>query len=708
MNITFQSFDTQYGPTVAYAIIMTTDLSGSKPTEGSLSKTYNDFKNGLTRTYVTSVIENIQKADQSNKISAHVGDGTVSRGYVNGPLDPALSYKVYIAGFTAINYDTATDTINEDKSTATVTSFYGSASTTTTITAKRSPAEIPGGVQFVRSYSGDAMNITFQSVDTSYGSTVVYAVIMTTDFSDNKPTKGSFEKTYNDFRNRLTNTYVTSVIEQQNIENTDQSKRINVRVGDGSVSRGYINGPLDPALRYRVYIVGFTDINYDPATNTINEDLSTATVTSFSGPAEIPGGVQIVRSYSGDAMNITFQSVDTSYGSTLVYAVIMTTDFSDNKPTKGSFAKTYNDFRNRLTNTYVTSVIEQQNIENTDESNRINVHVGDSSVSRGYINGPLDPALRYRVYIVGFTDINYDPATNTINEDQSTATVTSFSGSTSTTTTFETGPVEIPGGVQIVRSYSGDAMNITFQSVDTSYGSTVVYAVIMTTDFSDNKPTKGSFAKTYNDFRNRLTNTYVTSVIEQQNIENTDQSNRINVHVGDGSVSRGYINGPLDPALRYRVYIVGFTDINYDPATNTINEDQSTATVTSFSGSASTTTTFETGHAEKPSSLQTVRSSSGEAMNITFQSLDTSFGLTEAYAIIMTTDFSDNKPTKGSLAKTYNDFKKGLTRTYVTSVIEQQNIQKADELNKMNVYVGDGTVSRGYTNGPLDPALNYR
>ncbi|PIO27321.1 hypothetical protein AB205_0128150 [Aquarana catesbeiana] len=95
-------------------------------------------------------------------------------------------------------------------------------------------------------------------------------------------------------------------------------------------------------------------------------------------------------------------------------------------------------------------------------------------------------------------------------------------------------------------------------------------------------------------------------------------------------------------------------------------------------------------------------------MNITFQSLDTSFGLTEAYAIIMTTDFSDNKPTKGSLAKTYNDFKKGLTRTYVTSVIEQQNIQKADELNKMNVYVGDGTVSRGYTNGPLDPALNYR
>lgn len=47
--------------------------------------------------------------------------------------------------------------------------------------------------------------------------------------------------------------------------------------------------------------------------------------------------------------------------------------------------------------------------------------------------------------------------------------------------------------------------------------------------------------------------------------------------------------------LTFRVYLVGFTAISYDSATDTINEEQSTATVTSFSGSASTTTIFGTG-----------------------------------------------------------------------------------------------------------------
>ncbi|PIO16041.1 hypothetical protein AB205_0187560, partial [Aquarana catesbeiana] len=280
-------------------------------------------------------------------------------------------------------------------------------------------------------------------------------------------------------------------------------------------------------------------------------------------------------------MNITFQSFETSSGPTEAYAILVTTDLHVDKPTKGSLSKTYDDFKNGLTRTYVTSVIEQQKIQNADQLNKISVHVGDGTVSRGYVNGPLDPTLHY----------SYDPATGTINEDQSTAAVTSFSGSTSTTSTFRTEPVEIPGNVQIVRSTSRDAMNIAFRSFETPNGPIVAYAIIMTTDLSGNKPTQGYLAKTYNDFRYGLTRTYVTSVIEQQNIQNSDQSNKINVHVGDGTVSRGYFNGPLDPALHYRAYVVGFTAINYDPATDIINEDQSIAAVTSFSISTSTTTT---------------------------------------------------------------------------------------------------------------------
>ncbi|PIO12996.1 hypothetical protein AB205_0136010, partial [Aquarana catesbeiana] len=265
-----------------------------------------------------------------------------------------------------------------------------------------------------------------------------------------------------------------------------------------------------------------------------------------------------------------------------------------NTLTKGSLSKTYNDFKNGLTSTYVTSVIEPQNIQNADQLNQISVHVGDGTVSRGYLNGPLDPTKHYRVYIVGFTAINFDPATNTIDEDQSTAAVNSFSGSASTTSTFRTDRAEMSGNVQIVRSASRDAMDITFPSFKSPSGPIVAYAIIMTTDLHGNTLTKGSLSKTYNDFKNGLTRTYVTSVIEPQNIQNTDQLNQISVHVGDGTVSRGYVNGPLDPTKHYRVYIAGFTAINFDPTTNTINEDQSTATVSSFSGSASTTSTFRT------------------------------------------------------------------------------------------------------------------
>ncbi|PIO16038.1 hypothetical protein AB205_0187560, partial [Aquarana catesbeiana] len=535
MNITFQSFETSSGPTEAYAILVTTDLHVDKPTKGSLSKTYDDFKNGLTRTYVTSVIEQqkIQNADQLNKISVHVGDGTVSRGYVNGPLDPTLHYRVYIVGFSAINFDPETNTINEDQSAATVASFSGSASTSSAF--RTDHPEIPGSVQIVRSSSRDAMDISFQGFETPNGSIVAYAIIMTTDLGGNKPAKGSLSKTYSDFKNGLTRTYVTSVIEPQNIQKDDQSIKIN--------------------------------------------------------PAEIPGSMQIVHSSSRDAMDITFQNFETPNEPVVAYAIIMTTDLSGSKPAEGSLSKTYNDFKNGLTSTYVTSVIEQQKIQNADQLNKISVQVGDGTVSRGYVNGPLDPTLHYRVYLVGFTDISYDPATGTINEDQSTAAVTSFSGSTSTTSTFRTEPVEIPGNVQIVRSTSRDAMNIAFRSFETPNGPIVAYAIIMTTDLSGNKPTQGYLAKTYNDFRYGLTRTYVTSVIEQQNIQNSDQSNKINVHVGDGTVSRGYFNGPLDPALHYRAYVVGFTAINYDPATDIINEDQSIAAVTSFSISTSTTTT---------------------------------------------------------------------------------------------------------------------
>lgn len=46
------------------------------------------------------------------------------------------------------------------------------------------------------------------------------------------------------------------------------------------------------------------------------------------------------------------------------------------------------------------------------------------------------------------------------------------------------GPLEQPGSVQVVRSTSGDSMNVTFQGFDTKNGPIVAYAIIVTTDLN--------------------------------------------------------------------------------------------------------------------------------------------------------------------------------------------------------------------------------
>ncbi|KAM5138257.1 uncharacterized protein ACMZJ9_016859 [Mantella aurantiaca] len=250
----------------------------------------------------------------------------------------------------------------------------------------------------------------------------------------------------------------------------------------------------------------------------------------------------------------------------------------------------------------------------------ISIHNSQSSNVLGVTwTAPAGKVDYYKVSLTGALTDNQQ--TNSTQETfmgllpgrEYTVTVQTVSGTcnkTSPPVTEATCPTETPGSVRVVRSLSGDAMNVTFQSFDNSNGPTVAYAIILTTDLNGNKPTKGSLAMTYNDFKNGLTRTYVTSVIEQRHTRRTARSNEISAPVGDGTASRGYVNGPLDPALQ--VSIAGFTAINYDPATDTINGDQSTATVTGFSDSASTTTTT-TSTATSFDGIQTINVGSADA-----------------------------------------------------------------------------------------------
>ncbi|CAJ0967506.1 unnamed protein product [Ranitomeya imitator] len=138
--------------------------------------------------------------------------------------------------------------------------------------------------------------------------------------------------------------------------------------------------------------------------------------------------------------------------------------------------------------------------------------------------------------------------------------------------------------IQTGLSTSNGTMHITFLPFDSSYGAIVAYAVIITTKMNGNHPPWGILSKIYSDFKSNLTDTYVTYILVQNVTRRSVRSNELDVQVGDGSKIHSYVNGPLDPKLQYRVSIAGFTDIRYDPITDTIKEEQSLVSFTNYTG----------------------------------------------------------------------------------------------------------------------------
>ncbi|XP_077143237.1 uncharacterized protein LOC143806508 isoform X2 [Ranitomeya variabilis] len=707
MNVEFSPFHASYGDIVAYAVVVTTDMTDDHPPQGILSKTYDDFKNKLTNTYVTYILgeEQIASFVLSKKIGVHVGDGTKTHSYYNGPLDPQLQYRVSIAGFNIIQYDLTTDTIIEDQSLLSFTDYMGPYYLITeTNTKDLSDSNIQNDP------SGGAISVEFSPFHASYGDIVAYAVVVTTEMTDDRPPDGILSKTYDDFKNKLTNTYVTYILEEESIMSFTQSKKIGVHVGDGTKTHSYFNGPLDPQLQYRVSIAGFNIIQYDLSTDTIIEDQSMLSFTDYMGPYSLItetnikdlSDSNIQDDPSGGAISVEFSPFHASYGDIVAYAVVVTTEMTDNRPPDGILSKTYDDFKNKLTNTYVTYILEEESIMSFAQSKKIGVHVGDGTKIHSYFNGPLDPQLQYRVSIAGFNIIQYDLRADTIIEDQSLVSFTDYMGPYSLIT--KTNIKGLPDS-NIQNDPSGGAISVEFSPFHASYGDIVAYAVVVTTEMTDDRPPDGILSKTYDDFNNKLTNTYVTYILEEESIMSFAQSKKIGVHVGDGTKTHSYFNGPLDPQLQYRVSIAGFNIIQYDLSTDTIIEDQSMLSFTDYMGPYSLIT--KTNIKGLPdSNIQT--DPSGGAISVEFSPFHASYGDIVAYAVVVTTEMTDDRPPDGILSKTYNDFKNKLTNTYVTYILEEESIMSFAQSKKIGVHVGDGTKTHSYFNGPLDPQLQYR
>ncbi|XP_072473598.1 receptor-type tyrosine-protein phosphatase eta isoform X2 [Notamacropus eugenii] len=110
LKVKFGKFEASHGPITAYAVILTTDGSGNKSSADFLKYTYDDFKKGTSKTYVTylmSVKEERAAAALSDvlKYEVIVGNESTTDGYYNGKLEPLSSYRACIAGFTNITFD---------------------------------------------------------------------------------------------------------------------------------------------------------------------------------------------------------------------------------------------------------------------------------------------------------------------------------------------------------------------------------------------------------------------------------------------------------------------------------------------------------------------------------------------------------------------------------------------------------------------------
>uniref|UniRef100_A0A803YC52 protein-tyrosine-phosphatase n=1 Tax=Meleagris gallopavo TaxID=9103 RepID=A0A803YC52_MELGA len=116
LSVEFPDFESVNGPLKAYAVMIITEAEGCWPSKSDLSYTYNDFKQKMTATYVTYVIDiedTTSFSSQNGQNIVDIGKGNTMYGYENGPLIPLHSYRASVAGFTNINFTVANKIIGE-------------------------------------------------------------------------------------------------------------------------------------------------------------------------------------------------------------------------------------------------------------------------------------------------------------------------------------------------------------------------------------------------------------------------------------------------------------------------------------------------------------------------------------------------------------------------------------------------------------------
>ncbi|GAB0189993.1 receptor-type tyrosine-protein phosphatase eta [Grus japonensis] len=112
-----------------------------------------------------------------------------------------------------------------------------------------------------------------------------------------------------------------------------------------------------------------------------------------------------------------------------------------------------------------------------------------------------------------------------------------------------------PSKAPLVKAVSHSSLSVEFPDFESVNGPLKAYAVMITTEEQGCKALKFKLNNTYKDFEKKMTDTYVTYIIdtEQAKSPSLHSQNHTNiVNVGKGNTMHGYENGPLIPLHSYR------------------------------------------------------------------------------------------------------------------------------------------------------------
>ncbi|XP_033917205.1 receptor-type tyrosine-protein phosphatase eta [Melopsittacus undulatus] len=172
-------------------------------------------------------------------------------------------------------------------------------------------------------------------------------------------------------------------------------------IGEGSAEI-FTTPSLDYFSTYTVTIATLSNSSEsDPVQKTCN--------TSITDPPP-PSKAPLVKAVSHNSLSVEFSDFESVNGPLKAYAVMITTEEQGCGSLKSKLNNTYEDFKKKMTVTYVTYVIATEQAKSPFPSqNGTNiVNVGNGDKLCGYKNGPLTPLRSYRASVAGFTNITFN------------------------------------------------------------------------------------------------------------------------------------------------------------------------------------------------------------------------------------------------------------------------------------------------------------